>query len=88
MNSSNIFSHNEFIIREMCEKLNNHESIVVWLIGQSVTERIKNYTAIDYIFEILKNPKLIADIENKSVQESSNRILDFLKIKSFYINFK
>ena len=44
---------------------------------------IKNFTGIDSPFELPKNPDLIVDTSSSSIEECTNKILDFIipKIK-------
>ena len=41
---------------------------------------IKNYTGIDSPYEVPKNPELIIDTDNQSLEESVSTILSFLEI--------
>ena len=43
---------------------------------------IKGFTGIDDPYEEPPNPDLVLDTENESIEESSNRIKDFLKEKN------
>ena len=41
---------------------------------------IKNYTGVDSPYEVPKNPELIIDTDNQSLEESVSSILNFLEI--------
>jgi adenylylsulfate kinase len=43
---------------------------------------IENYTGIDSPYEVPSNPELTIDTENEFLEESVNRIVDFLKSKT------
>ncbi len=42
---------------------------------------IKNYTGVDSVYEIPNNPSLVIDTENETVEESSYKLLNFLKTR-------
>ena len=42
---------------------------------------IKNYTGIDSPYEAPKNPDLLIDTDNETIDESINKIFSFLKLK-------
>ena len=43
---------------------------------------VENYTGIDSPYEVPSNPELTIDTENESLEQSVNRIVDFLKSKT------
>ncbi len=44
---------------------------------------IKSFTGIDDPYDVPKNPELVIDTENKSLDESVDEILTYLKTKNF-----
>jgi len=44
------------------------------------TGEIKNYTGIDSPYEVPKNPELIIDTDNQSLEDSVSTILEFLEL--------
>jgi len=47
---------------------------------------IKSYTGIDSPYEAPDNPELIIDTENESLEESTVKVIDFLKSKKLLTN--
>jgi adenylylsulfate kinase len=47
---------------------------------------IKNYTGIDSPYEAPDNPELIIDTRNESLEESTAKVVDFLKSKKIFTN--
>jgi adenylylsulfate kinase len=50
------------------------------------TGEIKNYTGIDSPYEAPINPELVIDTENESLEDSTIKVLDFLKSRSVINN--
>ena len=45
------------------------------------TGKIKNYTGIDSPYEAPDNPELVIDTEGESIEESTAKVIGFLKSK-------
>ena len=46
--------------------------------------KIKNYTGIDSPYEVPENPELVIDTEVESLDESTTKVIDFLKSKEIF----
>lgn len=81
-NVRNLFRNGDFIEIYCNASIETCESRdVKGLYKQARSGKIKNYTGVDSIYEVPENPELIVNTDNESVQQSSNKILDFLKNK-------
>ncbi len=67
---------------EICE-----ERDVKGMYKKARNNEIKNFTGIDDAYDIPKNPELIVETENKSLEESVTQILDYLKINKYFEQF-
>jgi len=66
---------------EACESRN-----VKGLYKRARAGEIKSYTGIDSPYEAPDNPELIIDTENESLEESTVKVIDFLKSKKLLTN--
>jgi adenylylsulfate kinase len=79
----NIFTNGDFVeifckaSLETCEVRD-----VKGLYKRARAGKIKNYTGIDSPYEIPQNPELTLDTEQLSIEESVNRIIQFLDTRS------
>ncbi len=63
---------------EVCEKRD-----VKGMYKKAREGKIKNFTGIDYEYDVPKNPEIVVDAENQNLDEDVKHIINYLRTKKF-----